>query len=209
VRYDALVSEIAPDVPGCPDMAIERAVRDAAIEFFDQTACWRVDQEPVAVSAGTAVVELELPAGTRLVQLLRAKLGSRPLDRKSREDLLDRFGDFTVKGMPAAVTRESDTEIRLVPVPGLSMADRLQLHFAVTPTRASTSIPDEQGERHWQALVEGARAKLMAMLGQPWAQPKLASVARGAFEKAMREAMLTASQDAVAGTKRMKLRRRP
>jgi hypothetical protein len=206
--YSALVTEILPDVLGCPDFTIERAVRDACVEFCDTALVYTVDQDPVRIIANIAEVDLEIPTGTRLVQVLRAQIGRLPLERISRDDLFNSGRDWKKeKGRPQAITFESERSVRLVPIPSERLADPLHIRFAVAPTMASTSVPDSVGERYFRDLVYGAKSILLNMPGQPWTNPPLATLCRSLFERGMREAALTTSQDGVTGTKRVKMRR--
>lgn len=206
--YSALVGEILPDVLGCPDITIERAVRDAAVEFCDRTLVYTVDQEPMVVQAGIAEIDLDIPSGTRLVQVLRAQIGRNRLDRVSREDLYNSGRDWKNEpGRPVAITFETELSVRLVPVPSERLVEPLYIRFAVTPTMASTSLPDAVGERYFKELVNGAKASLLMMPGVPWANAPLGNLCRTLFERGMREATLTASQDAVSATKRVRMSR--
>jgi hypothetical protein len=206
--YSDITSETLPEVPGCPDMTIERAVRDAVIEFCDTTLCYSVDQDPVSVYAGLSEVDLELPSATRLVQVIRAQLGQTSLGRKSRDDLFAANVSWqTMTGRPSVITYASETSVRLVPIASQTQADQLYIRFAVAPTRASTAVADFVGERYFKEFTHGAKAMLLQMPGQPWSNPQLSAAYRAQFERDMREARLTVSQDAVAGTKRFRIPR--
>jgi hypothetical protein len=206
--YSALTNEILPEVPGCPDISIERAIRDSAIEFFDTTLAYTADQGPVTVTSGVATVVLTIPAETRLVQLLRAQIGDRPLARITRDQLMTvpiSWQDDT--GDPTALTFNSDTAIRLLPIPNRTMPDPLYLRFAVAPTRISTSIPDAVGERYYREIAAGAKSRLMLMPEKAWSNEKMGVGYRSMYERMMREARLTESQDRISAPKRVRLRR--
>lgn len=206
--YADLVPEVLPDVLGCPDFAIERAIRDSAVEFFDSSLAYTVEQDPQPVYAGLDVVDLDIPTGTRLVQLLRAQIGRRSLERISRDDLYSSGRNWkTESGLPVAVTFDSETAVRLLPTADQSLSDSLYLRFAVTPKRTSTSIPDELGERYFREIVFGAKAVLMMSPGQVWSNPQLGLDCRAMFERGMREAKLTVAQDGIAGQRQVRIRR--
>jgi hypothetical protein len=206
--YSDLTSETLPEVPGCPDMTIERAVRDAVIEFCDTTLCYSVDQDPVSVYAGLSEVDLELPRGTRLVQVIRAQLGRQPMGRKSRDDLFATNAAWqTMTGQPSVITYASETSVRIVPAASDALTEQLYIRFAVTPTRASTAVADSIGEQYFKEFTNGAKAALLRMPGQPWSNPQLSAAYRAQFERDMREARLTVSQDSVSGTKRFRIPR--
>jgi hypothetical protein len=208
MNWSDFVSEVLPDVLGCPDVTIERAVRDSTIEFCDETLCYTVDMDPVTVFANMDVVDLDMPTGARLVQVLRAQIGPRALGRISRDDLFMSGRSWqTDKGMPQAITFDTESSIRLIPAPDQQLSEQLFLRFAVTPSMGSNSIPDAIGNRYFREIVHGAKAALLAIPGQPWFQPQLASAYRSLFDRGIREAKLTVSQDSVAGQKRLRIRR--
>lgn len=206
--YSDLVSEVLPDVPGCPDITIERAIRDAAIEFFDASCAYTVDQDGEVVAAGTDVIDLAIPTGTRLVQVLRAQLGQTPLHQMSRDDLFRSGRPWqTDVGRPQLVTFESDRAVRLVPIADQTLAELLYIRFAVAPTRASSSIPDAIGERYFRELVYGAKSIVMLMPGMVWSNQQLGAAYRDLFLRGVREAKLTVAQDMVTAQRHSRIRR--
>ncbi len=206
--YSDFLPEVLPEVAGCPDITVERAVRDAVIEFCDKALVYTIDQDPVVVSVGLSEIDLEIPTGTRLVQVLRAQIGRVRLDRVTRDDLYNSGRDWkTERGRPLAITYETDRSIRLVPIPDERLSDSLYVRFAVTPTMASTSVPDAIGERYFREIAFGAKSLLFIMPGQPWSNPQLAGACRAVFDRGMRDAMLDAQQDGVAARKQVRIRR--
>jgi len=206
--YSTLVPEILPEVLGCPDTTIERAIRDASIELCENALIYTVDQDPVSITKGLTEVDLDIPTGTRLVQVLRAMLGQNQLSRMSREDLFASGRAWqTDTGRPLVITYSSETAIRLVPIADQSLTEKLYLRFAVAPLRASTSIPDAIAERFYKEISYGARSNLLIIPGQPWSNPQLGMAHRSAFERGMREARLTTSQDSVASMRRFRIPR--
>jgi len=206
--YTDLNAEILPDVPGCPDLSIARAVRDSAIEFFDTTLAYTVDQDPEPIFAGLDAVDLAIPTGTRLVQFLRAQIGVKPMMQLNRDQLMRAPTKWqTLTGYPEAIVFASETSVRLVPVPDAVTADPLYLRFAVAPTRKSTSIPDDLGERYYREIVAGAKSRLFLMPQRDWSNEKLGMAYRSLYERGMKEARLTESQDRISATRRVNLRR--
>ena len=206
--YSTLVPEILPEILGCPDTTIERAVRDASIELCENALIYTVDQDPVSVTKGLTEVDLDIPTGTRLVQVLRAMLGQNQMDRMSREDLFASGRPWqTDAGRPVVITYSSETAIRLVPIADQALTEKLYIRFAVAPLRASTSIPDAIAERYYKEISYGAKASLLLIPGQAWSNPQLAMAHRSAFERGMREARLTSSQDSVASMRRFRIPR--
>lgn len=206
--YSALLNEVLPEVPGCPDVTAERAIRDSAIEFFDATLAYKVDQGPVSLTPNVPTIDLSIPAGTRLVQLLRAQLGRRRLTAITREQLMTSGTAWqTDVGMPTAVVYGTDSSIRLLPIPDRTPEEQLFLHFAVTPSRGSAQVSAALGERYFREIVAGAKSRLMLMLQKDWSNEKMGVAYRNMYERMISEACLTEAQDRIAAQTRVRLRR--
>lgn len=206
--YSSLTSEVLPDVMGCPDVTIERAIRDACIELCAKGSAYVVQLDPIKVVAGVSEIDLELPTATRLVSVIRAQLGSQTLSPRSRDDLDRSSRDWRQEsGMPREIAYESSTSIRLVPEPDQTLSSLLYIRVAVAPTKASTSIPDEIGERFYKEICAGAKANLMLMPGMPWTNPVLSQAHRALFDRALKESKVWRSMDSVGAERRVRLTR--
>lgn len=196
MKYDSLVPEVLPDVLGCPDPTIERALRDAAVDLCVRGFVWQVVQGADNLGAGADIIDLEVPSRARLVSVLSVKAGARELTAMTREDLDAVAGDWRTATGLWGYTWESDTELRLVGVPDAATTN-VWVRFVVAPTLASTEIPDHVAERWYQPIVAGAKSRLMLMNGTSWWNPDLAAVHLSTFMRGMREARLFAAQDGV------------
>jgi len=206
--YTALLNEVLPEVLGCPNITAERAIRDSAIEFFDATLGYKVDQGPISVTLGVETINLSVPADTRLVQVLRAQMGRRPLSRITREQLMTSGTSWqTDTGTPTAVVYGTETSIRLLPIPDQTPTEQLFLQFAVTPSRTSTQIPTPLVERYFREICTGAKSSLMLMMQKDWSNEKMGVAYRNMYERMISEACLTESQDRIAAQARVRLRR--
>ena len=73
------------------------------------------------------------------------------------------------------------------------------------PGISSTSFPDGFGRSYYQAIVEGAKSRLMLMPDRKWSNPQLAAVS----EKKFRDGMIDAKNEAVHGKVAGSIRVRP
>jgi len=206
--YSALTSEVLPDVMGCPDVTIERAIRDACIELCAQGTAYVVQLDQIRVISGVAEIDLELPTATRLVSVIRAQLGYITLSPKSRDDLDRSSRDWRQEtGTPREIAYESSTSIRLIPKPDQTLTSYLYIRVAVAPTKASTSIPDEIGERYYKEICAGAKSNLMLMPGMPWTNPALSQAHRALFDRGVRDSKTWRSMESVGAERRVRLAR--
>lgn len=207
MNYSDLVSDVMPEVMGCPEPTIERAIRDSVIDFCERGMAYRVENDPVALPANVSEVDLEIPTRTRLVRVLKVRHGSKPLDPRTRDDL-DADGDWTdIKGAPTHYTFVSETAIRVVPYPNQSTTDKLHIRFAVAPTRASVAFPDEIGEKYYEIICAGAKARLMRMPSQAWSNTNMAAAYTQIFEKGVNKAKLEANNDKIRAERQVRMRR--
>jgi hypothetical protein len=72
---------------------------------------------------------------------------------------------------------------------------------------ASSSIPDEIGERFYKEICAGAKAQLMLMPGMSWTNPQLAQANRVLFDRSIRDSKMWRSRDSVSADRQVRLTR--
>lgn len=181
MEFAELVAQVALDVQGCPTFTIEEALRAATVEFCDRTHAW-VDELDGFVSGDE--VSLDLPAQSRLVNIIRLVVDGVPVAGIPRD---------LMPGMTNGFTRVSDTELRLHGRTG----ETVTALAALAPTWDAESVPDEFAARYRQAMVVGAKMRLLMVPGLVWSNPQLAGANRALFNREINQARLRASQDDV------------
>lgn len=208
MNYSDLVSDIMPEVLGCPSVTIQRAVRDSVIDFFERSLAYKVENDPAKLPSNVQEIDLELPTKTRLIKVLTVRYGGAELQPLTREDM-DRLGvDWTtLTGTPKGYTFSTPTSIRLVPYPTTSSNDKAYVRFAVAPTRVGTSLPDELGERYYETICAGAKFRLMRMPRMAWTDANLSAFNGTLFEKGINKARLDSAHDNVRAVRRVVMRK--
>ncbi|MDB2618467.1 hypothetical protein N9X96_00260 [bacterium] len=181
MKYSDLNVHIRPEVQGCPDFIIERAVRDAAIDFCRRTDVYIPEPEFVIVIGGVNEYSVTIPTGTELNHIIDIFDNHRALQPISYNELLRRLGDETERGKPAYYSQRDNAEFFVAPIPNDS--DSIRVVYSVKPTSTSTSIPDTIGKEYREALVHGALFRLQMMAGHPFTNPNMASVNKNLFER--------------------------
>lgn len=198
------LARLLPMAPGCPEPLARQALVDAARAFCERTLTVRVHTEPQRLRAGTAQYDIDLPAETELVQVLRAWTGQRELARQALAHQ-DRPDDLATRGGPSyLVVRESDA-VTLQPVP--DGADTLTLLVATRPTRDAKTLDDALHGRWMDAVVHGALARLAVVPGQPFFNADLAGYASAQLRQEESQARLEANAGAAGG--RIRVRAHP
>jgi hypothetical protein len=92
VKFVALANEIAIEVPNCPRPLIERAIRNAMIEFCERAKLWRIELPAINVVANQARYALAFdapvdPPVKAIVDIRGALFDGRDLQPTSRDRL--------------------------------------------------------------------------------------------------------------------------
>ena len=160
MAVDALVDEIALDVPDAPLASIRDAVRRAGRELAMESWVWRVTNEPVVVAATTPNPEVEQPLGAQPVAVVRL------YDSDGRAMLAGR--DYRQDG-PRSIT--------FARIPS---SDTLYGVLAVAPDPGSM-LPDSLVAHYFETLRNGALAHLYRVPRQPWTDAQMAQLYRQQF----------------------------
>ena len=109
--------------------------------------------------------------------------------RSVEQQLLYDAAMATRMGTPNGYRLEQNKNFVLYPIP---QADDTVLPISVlvafVPVLTATTIPDQFAEKYLDALMAGTKAKLMAMVGQPWSNPQAAAYFNGLFEAGITDA---------------------
>lgn len=194
-------SEWFPDMlaqlPGCPSFTVEHELRNAAIQFFEESRAWKTFLEPLAVSAGTAEVELESdsPNQETIVRLESAWYDGQPLDVITADEMDAQCGqDWTVlTGTPKAIIQLMTGIVRLYPVPLAASTSGFKARVSLRPSDTATQIP-KQLMKYRHAIKQGAMARLQAYPNQPWSAIDLAMKNEIDFKAAIARALIDASR---------------
>lgn len=192
--YDALLTYIMSDVRGVVYDTAIRAIRDAVIEFCAKSNAWRYEHPEDSLSPDNEYT-FQPPSGAIVSTILGCWVDSSPIEPKSHEELrylLDNW--ITARGSPQFVTQFNERSYRLVPYPTTSNAEVITLLVALKPTRSSTSFDTTIFEEWAEGLANGARARLMAMRGQPWTDVEGATLERRSFDNHIKRARIRAEK---------------
>jgi len=181
MKYSDFTIQVKPEAGGAPDFLIERAVRDAAIDFCQRTDVFVPEPEFIGIIKGVNEYAVTIPTGTELnhiIDIYDNKIALRPI---SYNELLRRLGDETEQGQPKYYAQRDNTEFFVAPIP--SSNDSFRVVYSVKPTATSTSIPDTIGKEYRETIVHGALFRLQMMSGQPFSDPGAAQANRALYER--------------------------
>lgn len=185
-KYTDLFDEVLPEVPGVPQDLAANAIRNTVIEFCQGSWCWRYIMDPAPVLAGLNTYELDPPPGAEVAQVLLVSVDGKEIHPIGQSDLVARLPLWaTERGEVKYFLTDDPAQVILAPVPVRKIAGGLVVTAALQPTRASTTFPTWIWSRYFDALADGAKARLLAMPKKPWTSPELFTLYRGRFDAAM------------------------
>jgi len=191
-RYEEFLTEVMPYVRECPEIVAVNALRNAMIEFCDKSMLWQYEVDPIDVVAGTTEYTLALPPGTGIARIMDLFHNGHRLQPRSETELASLYVDDwrSQQGEPCYYTQRWPNVVILCPAPSTSILSGLDLIVALRPTRAGIAVDDFLFERWAEEIAFGARARIMAISGQPYTDQVQASYYRAQFESAIGKAKI-------------------
>jgi len=172
VTYDNFLVEVMPYVKDVPEVVALQAIRNACIEFCQETRYIQEHLDYMAGIAGIGLYDLAPNTGTyKIADIIEAWYGDQFLVPRAIEQLTQiyRTTDWnTLQGNPYYYYRPSSQEVRLVPSPKVTEANKIRILAALKPSRASTGVREEIYERFLEDIAYGARARLYNTPNQPY-----------------------------------------
>jgi len=204
VKYSDFSPYVRPEVQGCPDFVLERAVRDSAIEFCRRTDIYTPEPEFITIISGLNEYAVSLPTGTELNHILDVFNDKVALEPVSYNQLLLKLGDENTTGTPKYYAQRDNADFYIAPIP--ADADSFRVLYSVKPTSSSTSIPDTIGKENRELISHGALYRLQMMSGQPWSNPSAAGSNKQLFEREVGRAIRQVKYGFSGGSLTAKLR---
>lgn len=166
--YDSLM----PDVPGCPYVAATFALRQSAIAFCEQSLAWTYAHPDIAVVNDVDEYAYIPPVGALVHAVVYAEFNDHEIDAKVKDVDMRIWNWRNQSGTPEYVLG-GPSGIRLVPTPDVE--GTLKLVVALKPDNDSTGIDDEIFQEYREAIVHGAKARLMLSPRKPYTNAELAA----------------------------------
>ena len=192
VSYEVFLPEVMPFVHDVPEIVAVQAIRNACIEFCEETHYLQEILDPITGVENEGLYQLDANDSTnyKVVEIMQAYYGDQLLIPKSQEQLnqIYRTSNWeNLKGNPYYYFRTRASEMRLVTKPIKTEANKLSVKAAVAPKRSSTTVDDELFERFLEQISFGARARLYNTPNQPYYDPKTAMEYTKRFNDVMAE----------------------
>lgn len=175
--------------PSAPRVVALNQIKEACIDFFHRSRCWRVDLTPAVVPANTTAYAPVPPLATEVVDIMSAQWNGQTIYIKSRQELDDDFAGWRAllpAERPQMLTLTTERTMRLVPTN--TAAGTLDVYAAIKPSRDATGINDAQFSEHVETIAMGAAYRLLMMPDKAWTNFDLAAERLSAFRDGIRKA---------------------
>lgn len=189
VSLAELAENLVYRLPLCPDVAVRKALRAVYREFCAETQCLTADVH-VDLEPGERVYPVPPVFGGVPTEVRSVRIGPR---------VLAMGRDWRVANTPFGAAVELSPAF--VPDPpqdadGAAAEDpdapppRMEVRSVETPRLETERVPPWFVNRHGDAIVSGALARLCSMQGRPWADAQTAADERVRYENFKSEARM-------------------
>jgi hypothetical protein len=191
VSYEVFLPEVMPYVQDVPEVVAVQAIRNACIQFCEETHYLQENLDPIAGQENVGDYDLDAnDSNYKVVEIMQAYYGDQLLIPKAQEELnqIYRTSNWEdLKGNPYYYFRPRASVVRLVTKPVITEQNKLKVKAAIAPKRSSTTVDEEIFERFLEYIAHGARARLYNTPNQPYYDPKTAMEYTKRFNDEMAE----------------------
>lgn len=178
--WSTFYPHLLPFVQACPEPLLNQELRMAAQTFFRRSRAWVQWLQPITLTAANTYA-LPLPADSAVVRLEQATLDGTPVAIPNWR-LLDRDPALT-PAQSSGVTTADRISVQLVQ--SFAAGSVLSIQASLAPSDTATTLPDDQVAQHRQAILHGARSKLLLIPDKTFTNPQNAVVENDLFEDAI------------------------
>jgi len=203
MNLDDFLPHLLPDLPGCPHSIVKQQLLFAVIVFCQETHAWNEIQDPILVRERVNEIDVDTPTGARIVAVKDVWASNRKLRPVTMPQLFELIPNWqTAEGSEATYYNASTDyrTIRIFPIPIDVNGNTLTMRVAYAPKMDATSIPDELAIKYWDALIGGAKARLMVIPGKAWTNSQMSAYNRNVFDGGVLKAKISALHDRVEGS---------
>lgn len=185
VAYEKFLVDVLPYVRDCPQDVAVNAIRNAAIEFCDQSHWLTFEPYPQTILPNVNVYELDYDTGEEPVRLIWAN----------------------INGFAARAHLNNDFDLVLQDTPTSTLVNGLTMEFAVRPTKTSLYCNDTLYTRWSEAISYGARRRLYDIPAQPFTDPERMVQMHMKFRAAIADARMERERELTIGPLQVQMRK--
>jgi len=181
LAFDAMVDDISPYVPGCPDPVIARTVHKVITDMCQRAKVWHEDFLPVDLVVGQVSYPLLSPVSyavcTDVTDAFTLINGQKTvLTWEKLTAVKQKFPNWPElgQGTPQHITLATLGEILVAPIP--DAVGTLNLRGYLRPSATATEWDLDLYNEFQRVIFHGTMYDLALMNGRAWADGKLAQI---------------------------------
>lgn len=164
--YSELALTMLSESGGCPEMILERQLRNTAIEFLAETEIWQ-DRRVIPAVSGAGDYPLTVSSDEAIHKLTYCSVNGKELVQTVPHRT------FPLYGEPSSYfLRDGTLSIR----PFSLLQGDIEVELILTVNRFSEGVPDVAADRWSEAIQKGALARVFSMAATPWYDPQAAQI---------------------------------
>lgn len=207
MKIEELVKYVQPEVPGCPDPNIERAIVFTADEFLRYSHAWNVTSDPFVLEDGVSDYDIDIMPGSLPISVSKVWTQSLELAPVTMDQLA-----LVLPNWQTATSTEPRYynmvkgfgTMTVYPIPAEPLTTQLTVQAVYTIKNTSTTVPDQIVDHYLETISAGAKARLMLMPGVAWSNPQLAAMYRQQFAVGMSNARIETMKSRTPGSMRVR-----
>ncbi|CDS48914.1 hypothetical protein [Polaromonas sp. CG9_12] len=207
MNIDDLVHLARIELPGVMDAIVVQAIAATAGDFCTRAQVWDELQDPVALVDGVGSYDVDAPSDARVLAVLGAWTPSNELVPVTLARLAYLMPDWQTRQGSVPLYFNAARElgsITVYPRPANALGTLLTLKVRYAPKRTATTLPDFLADKYEDALLHGAKARLMGQVNVPWSAPSVGLIHSQAYEAALAQATVDQLHEYVQSTLRVR-----
>ena len=184
ISYEALLPDILPMVPGCPDSLIKNNIRAAVIELCERASVYQAELDPLTTVGNIYEYDLEAPSGTAVQKILWITHEGKDLEPLTSTLLEQRIPKWREgNGVPEYYVQQGASLVWLVPIPTATGVSSTIVRAVLKPTHTSSACDDGVMNDYRDTIINGALFRLLRIPNKEWTDLQGASVYGSLFNE--------------------------
>ena len=184
ISYEALLPDILPMVPGCPDSLIKNNIRSAVIELCERASVYQAELDPLTTVGKIYEYDLEAPSGTAVQKILWITHEGKDLEPLTSTLLEQRIPKWREgNGVPEYYVQQGSALVWLAPIPTATGVSSTIVRAVLKPTHTSSACDDGVMNDYRDTIINGALFRLLRIPNKEWTDLQGASVYGSLFNE--------------------------
>jgi len=184
ISYEALLPDILPMVPGCPDSLIKNNIRSAVIELCERASVYQAELDPLTTVGNIYEYDLEAPSGTVVQKILWITHEGKDLEPLTSTLLEQRIPKWREgNGVPEYYVQQGSALVWLAPIPTATGVSSTIVRAVLKPTHTSSACDDGVMNDYRDTIINGALFRLLRIPNKEWTDLQGASVYGSLFNE--------------------------